>query len=357
MGAVAGGDHEFDRGASRGVGGGVGEEVYDGLLEEDEVGADEWEGGFDGDVERVVAELVLGGFDGDVADIGEVAPVEGGPDVAGLEAGDVEEVSDETVEAGGSNEDFVGESRGVGGEVLERAEAGRGGGDGGEWGAELVGDGVEEALAEAFGFGEQAGVLFGVAELLAIEDEGDLADEGFEEGTLGQGQGRAMAGAESDDAEASGGGCERLVEGLGGGEGIGGLAGGAAVSEGPGSDAELLVGKREGAEGIGDEVGLRLSRGFGEEDGDVGTEDGSELANDDPEELGQVADVGEFAGEVVEGGRVLFPFAFGGLLGAEAGGELAHGDGDDEEHQEHQAVLETGDVERVDGREEQEVPE
>lgn len=188
IGEEGGGD--FDGRALRGVGGGVVEDVGEGLGEETAVEFEEREGIEAGGEEWAGAEFFFERRGGGADDVFEFFPVEVRAEGIGFDAGHAEEVVDDVLEPAGGGGDF----RGVG---VRGGEPVEGGADDGDGGFEFVGDTVEESAVEPFAFSEEvSAVAFGeegfAFAVVAFEGVLALAEVGGE-----------VAHAEGDDEEES----------------------------------------------------------------------------------------------------------------------------------------------------------
>jgi two-component system sensor histidine kinase KdpD len=297
------------------------EDFDDHVAIDEDVGQGVGEADFDAAiVVRALSDGALDAFrDGIVADL-EL-------DIAGVEAGHLGGLFDETVEAVAL---FVDEG-GLG------EERGDGGLDGGEWCAEIVGDGVEECGAEALALvgGVGAGQFFDGGGTL--DGDGDEAAHGLE-GLLGWEVAFDGDGAYGTDADGEWKECGAGAVGLVGCGAIGGVA-------------QLLVGD-ENVFGVGEVdaiAGEEIERRA------LGAEGGDDVLGNGLEEVGGGFGGEETLAEVVEELEFAAAAVGGGGLGLDAVGEVGADEGGDEEGEERDPVLRIGYGESADRREEEEV--
>ena len=108
--ADAGGDFHGRAGGS--VGGGVEQQIGQRLFHQHKIHQDERHFRREHDVEFAAGQFFLNRFDGDVDEVADVAPVQFWFDVAGFDAGDVEQIADQAVEPGDGLLDFADQGRG-----------------------------------------------------------------------------------------------------------------------------------------------------------------------------------------------------------------------------------------------------
>ena len=329
---------------------GVEQQVGDDLLHQRGVGAEERQVGGQGRLERVVREGLAHAVERGVEEVVGVAPVEPGPERAGLEARLVEEIVDEAVEPAGGGADLAGEGgarRLVGG-----GEVFHGGVEHGERRLQLVRHAVEQRAVQFLRLGQEFFPLARGAELLALDDEGELRGEALRQVALGERQ-RGL-GCHAHDEHADGGvlAHEWQIKSLGGGQGVGEAAGLLAIAPGPVRDAARLLGQGIRAREVRGQPGAAVT----EQQGGLRREERIGLAQRREHRVIERARGAERLREAKKrGGPVLAP-PLVALLRADAGGELAGDQRDHEVGDEHHAILEFSDDEGEDRRDEEEIP-
>lgn len=364
---------EEDGRLSGGVFGGVFEQVDEDFFDVVGVGQDERK------LRNVLAEIVVGEDDGAGAHGGiddgiEADGSEGHVDLLSVELGHFNGLGDEPVKAVGlfvdDGEQFVslvgGEWSGVGGCVgrfmIGRGMNGRGmnggvveqegrdrGFDGGERGAQLVGDGVDHERAEALTFLGGFGACDVIEGLCAVEGDADESADGLEGvgGELNAFDDEQAARADSDadgdagflDAEVRGG--DGVGDGVGGGEGESVLA-----------QADLVHGNGGWVAGEIAAVAVEQVEEHG-----VGVGDKHDGRSDGVEDSGDVFGLQQFATEAVKDFNLALAKSCVVRFFAGALGEPCADDGGGEKGEESQPVLRVVDDEGADGRQEEVVVE
>ena len=127
------------------------------------------------------------------------------------------------------------------------------------------------------------------------------------------------------------------------------------MQERPRGNTLFLLGHGPGAGEIRRE--RTVLRFLGQRERHLGLRGPAHLTDNDRQEVGEVSGLGQFARKKVEGSSAQFTSALGGLLSAEARGQVAHGQGHHEVSAEQHHVGGARDAKREDRRHETEIPE
>lgn len=331
--------------------GGVREQVAEGVLDEGVIKARKYGPGRKIEGDRMLGEFASTLLEAPLHEVTDVVPVEAWAHLAGFESGGIQEVSNDAVQPGVGLLDFLEEGLALFGGIRRGVgEGGGGAGGGGERGAEFVRDGTQEGAAEAVGFGGEPRTFRCGPQVLAIQDEGGLPGEGFEQLTLRGGQ-RGLGDRDDKDADGPSLGDERQVEGAGAGKVVGGSARGSLLAEAPVGNAGFGFIQGEGAIRMGDQTVAG-----GEADGGGNAAGAVDAGDDLPDDLVAGAAFGERSGEVMEGGGALFAAAFGFALDADACDDLTEQKGDEELRAEQEDVLALLEMEGEARGEQEEIP-
>ena len=188
------GSSQDDFCAGRRVHGGIYEKIRKSLLDEGLIEPDHGQIWRDLTRDAMAGEHITSKFKRSGAEFGYVAPIQPGPDCAGLEARHVQEVVNDPIESGqgGSKlDESSGAIRRIALKAVGHSLESR------EGSFQLMRYGVEQGLAKPFRLGDEACLVFLITEALAIEHDSDLREEGIEQVALGRGKGRVFAKTEA----------------------------------------------------------------------------------------------------------------------------------------------------------------
>ena len=122
-------------------------------------------------------QLALKVFERSLHEVGHIAPIELGFDMAGFQPRDVQQVAHQTVQPPGSLLDFFHHRLLKNRAAAGLAQAAGRAGNGCNRRPDFMGNGIEQGLAEAFGLRYQLGLLLGIPQPLPVQHEPNLADE------------------------------------------------------------------------------------------------------------------------------------------------------------------------------------